>query len=330
MKKEVVFYLSHQHGDIISSTQYVRYIVDCMGDDFIFYYIHEKNPDALFIHEKVIHYNPEVPFHAVDMKLMQKFLAERDLFNNALWIDVWLGTLKGCKEVIDDNGIQRWIMPDENGKYILGKNDIFDNINWQQKICNQNIDIINEYFMLNFSNKKIPYPSYDDLIKKRNLNPKNKNQADKLINIIEKFNLCIFLANSNTESLQRENFSYEEFLLDIYSKYNNVAFIFSNKYKNIQKANVFYVEDFVDLPNLNEIDYMSKWFDILVTSASGPGFIIFNDDVFNDQNKTLIYVKRKIIGLYNDRGQCKYVETEDYTKKNILHIIETNIEEKLK
>ena len=75
---------------------------------------------------------------------------------------------------------------------------------------------------------------------------------------------------------------------------------------------------------------MSKYFNILVTSMSGPGFAIFNEDVFNDNKKTLIYVKRKIIGLYNDKGLCKYIETENYSKENILDIIISNIEEKLK
>ena len=39
MKQEVVFYLAHQNGDIISSKQYVRYIIDQLGDNFDFYYL---------------------------------------------------------------------------------------------------------------------------------------------------------------------------------------------------------------------------------------------------------------------------------------------------
>jgi hypothetical protein len=330
MSNEVVFYLSHQNGDIISSVQYVRYIVDHMGDNFNFFYIHGKDPESVFIHEKVKHFHPGMHFHSLDMNIMKNFLSKNNVFTEAIWVDVWLGTLNGCREVLDDNGVQRWIMPNIDGSYVLGDNDIFDNIEWQRKICNQNINIINNYFILNFSNKKIPYPTYTDLVKKRNKNPRKKTEADRLINDIEKYSVKIFIANSNTESLQRENFSYEDYLIDIYDKYSDVAFVFSNNYKNIEKKNVFYIDKYINFPNLNEIDYMSKYFDILVTSSSGPGFMIFNDDVFNNYKKTLIYVKRKIIGLYNDRGHCKYVETENYSKENIVHIIVSNIEEKLK
>jgi len=45
--------------------------------------------------------------------------------------------------------------------------------------------------------------------------------------------------------------------------------------------------------------------------------------------KTLIYFKRKIIGLYYADGLCKYVESENYERDNIVNIIEENMKEKL-
>jgi len=329
MKQEVVFYLAHQHGDIISSKQYVRYIIDQLGDNFDFYYIHEKNPESIFIHEKVTIVSPQFYFHAFSMTSMIKYMKSAGKFKNAIWVDVWLGTLNGCREVGDENGVQRWIMPDENGQYILGKNDIFDNVYWQQKICNQNIDFINQYFLMNFSSKKIKYPQLEDVINKGTSNPKKKNEADLLISNLDKFKLKVFIANSHTESLQRPNFFYEEYLENLFDEYVDVAFILSNNYKNVTKDNVFYVDNFVSIPNLNEIEYLSSFMDILVTSMSGPGFPILNSNVFNDPSKTLIYFKRKIIGLYYAGGLCKYVESENYERDNIVNIIEENMKEKL-
>jgi hypothetical protein len=68
---------------------------------------------------------------------------------------------------------------------------------------------------------------------------------------------------------------------------------------------------------------------ILVTSLSGPGMMFMNSNVFNDPQKTLIYFKTKIIGLYYDKGLCKYVESENYEQENIVNIIEENLKEKL-
>ena len=38
MKREIVFYLAHQFGDILGSKQLVRYIVDKLGNSFDFYF----------------------------------------------------------------------------------------------------------------------------------------------------------------------------------------------------------------------------------------------------------------------------------------------------
>ena len=146
---------------------------------------------------------------------------------------------------------------------------------------------------------------------------------------LNNFKLKILIANSHTESGQRPNFFYEEYLENLYDKYVDVAFILTNNYKNVLNNNVFYIDNFISLPNLNEIEYLSSYMDILVTSMSGPGFSMLNSNVFNDPNKTVIYFKKKIIGLYYADGLCKYVESENYERDNIVNIIEENMKEKL-
>jgi len=330
MKQEVVFYLAHQHGDIISSKQYVRYIIDQLGDGYDFYYIHEKNPESIFIHEKVTVINCPIYIHDIPMDLIQNYYRSLDKFSNAIWLDAWVGSLNGCKRIVDSNGYLRFVVPDKEGNYDLDKSTIFDNVYWQQKICNQNIDLINQYFFLmNFSFKIIKYPQLEDVINKGNSNPKKKVEADCLISKINNFKLKIFIANSHTESIQRPNFFYEEYLENLFDKYVDVAFVLSNNYKNVLKNNVFYVDNYVPIPNLNEIEYLSSFMNILVTSASGPGMIVLNTNVFNDPSKTLIYFKQKIMGLYYPDGLCKYVESENYERENIVNIIEENLKEKL-
>jgi hypothetical protein len=83
------------------------------------------------------------------------------------------------------------------------------------------------------------------------------------------------------------------------------------------------------MPNLNEIEYLSAFCDVIVTSLSGPGCMIINNKVMNDSTKTLIYVCRKIIGLIYDKGECEYIQTENYDIQNIKSIIDTTIRKKL-
>ena len=331
MKKEIVFYLAHQFGDILGSKQLVRYIVEQLGNSYEFYYIHRHHPDSVNFHEKVKVINLPFNIHFIPMYQVEQNLKSQGQFKDALFLNLWVGNLKGSREFFDNNGQQYYIVPDVFGNYKFSPDThINGDIIWQSKISNQIIDEINDYLVSLFSTKTLKYPTINDLITKWNSDYLKKDDAENLLSDCSKYKLKVLICNSDTKSGQRENFSYENYLRDTISKYKDVSFIFTNKLENIESDNVFYLDNYVSAPNLEAVEYISAFMDILTSSMSGPGQSVLNDRVLFDNTKTLIYIKKKLIGCYYDQGNCKTIQSDDFSKENIVKIISENIEEKLK
>ena len=88
MKREIVFYLAHQFGDILGSKQLVRYIVDKLGNSFDFYFIHRHNPDAVNFHERVKVVNLPYNIHFLPMYQVEQNLKSQGLFKDALFLNI--------------------------------------------------------------------------------------------------------------------------------------------------------------------------------------------------------------------------------------------------
>ena len=325
---EIVFYNQHQNGDIILSRQGVRWIIDHSPKNMNFIYIHNKNPESVYVHDRIQHVKPSMNIHCVDIDRAEHFFKQNGANPEALWVSTWLGSIKGTRAVIDSDGRERYLLPNSKGQYIIGEcYESWDNLETQMMLCKQSVDQINSFLSLNFVNFKIPYPEEKDLLIKWNSNPPKLDQVKELLD--NNFKLRLLICNSDTISQQRPNFVYEEFLAETVKENSNVAFYFTDKKVDLQLPNVFYINDVVSIPNLNEIEYLSAFCDVIVTSLSGPGCMIINDKVMSDPNKTLIYICRKIIGLIYDKGQCEYVQTENYDIQNIKSIIGDTIRKKL-
>jgi hypothetical protein len=329
---QVVFYNAHQNGDVILSRQGVRWIVDHLGPNHEYFFIHNKNPESLFFHERIKVISLPFNFHGCLMPQMQHYFKQQNQFQNALWIDTWIGSMEPSKYVLDHNDNDRWIqlMPDENGNYILGKCvEVWDNTDWQEMFWKKNVDKVNEYLRFEFTTKTLPYPTREDIIPKWQGHAPRKQTVDDILAKNSSYKISILICNSDTQSGQRENFSYEKILENLIEEKKDVMFYFTDNKENFKFDNVTYINDLMNFPNLNEIEYISKYMDLLVTSMSGPGCMVLNNEVFNDESKTMIYFTRNVIGLYHKHGNCKYVQTEDWSAENIFETIKVNLEEKL-
>jgi len=330
---QVVFYNAHQNGDVILSRQGVRWIVDHLGPNHEYFFIHNKNPESLFFHENIKVISLPFNFHGCLMPQMQHFFKQQNQYTDALWIDTWIGSMEPSRYVLDHNDNDRWIqlMPDENGQYILGKCvEVWDNTDWQEMFWKKNVDKVNERLMFELTTKKVPYPTRNDVIPKWQGTAPRKNSIDEILEKNNSKKLSLLICNSDTQSGQRENFSYEKILENLIAEHRDVAFYFTDNKEQFSYENVIYLNDIVNFPNLNEVEYISNFMDILVTSMSGPGCMVLNDKVFQDDAKTLIYFTRDVIGLYHKHGDCKYVQTENWEPDNIHKVIKQSIEEKLK
>jgi hypothetical protein len=255
------------------------------------------------------------------MQVVENFLKNQGILKDSLWVSTWCGTIDGMKLLheVDDGVVnERYLLPHYSGKYEIGLNeDLILNFKCEAILWKQNIDQINQHFNLNFCTKKIPYPSEDDLVVRWNDKPKN---IDLVSKIIDKNKMNILVCNGQTLSLQRKNFYYEDYIEEIIVKNPDINFYFTENF-SLNYDNVININNFIPIPNLNEIEYLSKFCNIIITSHSGPGAAVINSEVVNDKNKTLIYICRKRLGLIYNNLKCKHYQTEDFSKNNITSII---------
>ena len=71
--KKIIFYNAHQHGDLLLSRQGVRWIIDHLGDGYEYYYLHNKNPESVFIHKKIEFINLDMNIHSDPMHVYIKY-----------------------------------------------------------------------------------------------------------------------------------------------------------------------------------------------------------------------------------------------------------------
>jgi hypothetical protein len=324
----VVFYNEHQHGDIILSKQNVRWIIDHSPKNMNFFYLHNRNPKSVFIHEKIKTVKASFDLHSSPTPNLEKLFKNKGYFVESLWVSTWLGSIYNVRPMIDEKGWQKYLFPDQNLNYNLGINkELWDSVDSQLILCKQNIDLINNFITLNFSSFKIPYPNLsEDMLIKWNENRSNTQAVDEILDF--NYRIKILICNGDVASNQRINFDYGKYLEKLVDKYNKVLFYFTQNV-SLERKNVININNYLKLPNLNEIEYLSKFCSIIVTSLSGPGCAVINDAVVKDQSKTLIYVCRKCIGIVYEKSLCKILQTEDFSYESINEIIENAILEKI-
>ena len=331
MNKTIVFYNSHQNGDLIHCRQGVRWIIDHLDDSFKFFFVHNKNPEAVFFHEKVTVVKPQTDFHAYPMQPIKEYCGNQDpLLKDAFWINTWVGSLDGARDFVLSDHSYVILLPDANGAFSRNSEQIQDTLSFQKRLYTQRINALNEYFAENFSTRVVPLPLEKDLVCVWNSNPKNKILVDNLVDKNSKFDISVLICNGNTVSSQRENFIYEDIIKQYVIDNQNICFYFTSKISEIDSPNVFYIDDYFSIPNLNEIEYLMKFCDIIATSQSGPGCLAFNNSIVNDESKTLIILCVDSLQTYFDGGKCEYVRSDDFDDLNIVKLIAENVAKKIK
>ncbi len=324
MKKSIVFVNTHGYGDILHSRQGVRWIVENLGDQFNYFYIHAMNKDVCFIHENVRVIS--LPRNLFACSLQQtKNIVKSPYFEDALWIDVWAASFEKMK-AIPDCGHK---LPDENGEYHKGCEEVQDTTKWQVKLYEEKIKDINNFLIENLSTKKLSVPEHTEFVCKWNDNPKYKFFADKFVRDTSNYKFRIMICNGNTTSNQRRNFIFEDILSSYIKSNPEVCFIFTSKLSEINSDNVYYIDDLFPIPNLDEIEYLMNFCKIIVTSQSGPGCLAFNSAVVYDESKTIILFCQDIVEWYFSDGCCEYIRTSNFDDENVFNLLKSNIDRKI-
>lgn len=316
--KKIVFYNSHQHGDLFLSKSIVDYFKNELGKKYEYYYLHNKNSKSLDFGDDVKILSLSINFHGWPSDFAVDILKKEFGTNNFYIINTWIGSIEGVKFKGYVESLKRYyfyFINDKNEEeelWITSKN---------QKILLE--QLIRQYQQnLNEQTFRV-FSDIDEmtLIPKYNHNLQDKFKVDQLVNLTSLFKKRIFICNGDTHSFQRENFEYKYILSEFIKENSNIAFIFSDFIENFNEQNVFYFSNFYDIPNLNQIEYFYAYCDAIISSFSGPGVVLNTDKVLLDSSKTIVFLMHDDHPLYTNDYKCKIIRSSNFEKNNIVNLL---------
>lgn len=186
--------------------------------------------------------------------------------------------------------------------------------------CKFIIDRMNEELHLN-----IPHPKEESDILPRSIkSPERKSEIEQFLNTIEKYRSKIFLCNSVTHSGQCSNFDVRNSIISLIGVKKDTAFIYTNNdHKLILEENEYCIDDIFPKSNLNQIEYLSQFCDVLVSRQSGPGCVIQTYENMHDPNKVYISLTSydENAAFYYKGGACRYDRTTDHSPESISALL---------
>lgn len=314
MKRKVFFYNHHQHGDLVLTRGIVNWIVNNFPSDAEFYYSSRKNPDSVYFNDrvKVIGtdniFTSDHPKDYIERVLFEKYdLSDEKNIEDFIFLNLWIGSsfsfINKRNRIIGANGF-----PVD-----------FD----AESIFEHCIELV---YSLRLNGLNLPYPrSIEDIIPKSNFNPKQKNNVDSFLNDIRSFKIKVLVCNGLVESAQSDNFSFKNHMIKLVDEFKDVAFIYTDNDGEFS-LNEFCVNNYCELPNLNEIDYLSTYCDILITRRSGPGEIIQTYQNFFNKNKSILsFTYNEINDFIFKGGRARLEWSNDFSKESLCNTIKKHI-----
>lgn len=318
--KKIVFFNGHQHGDIANSRGVVNYIVEKLGDGFEYFFLHQKNQDAVQFNNKVKVFSQsrgtELPFPILgDIKPSHVFRLHYTI-DDILYLNLWIGCSPFFKSTVRHEGIGIT----------------------RKSLQQQTIECID--FIKENTDISIEYPSEFDVLPIRIETERNQELISEFVSkTIGNYRKRIFIPNGNVESGQTPQFNFGDEIRTLMLDNPDVAFIFTAKNFNKETDNVFFIDDYFPVPNLKDMDVISKWCDVLITRASGPGCVVSTKQNYFDTSKTFISftlnpaMAFEALSSYEEVDQKKWgnentakmIWSNDFSPENLCEVIGSSI-----
>lgn len=232
-----------------------------------------------------------------------------------------------------------------NQTYYKINQDVYINIHFIRTDSNYLIIKDNEWFKYN-SLLDAYYEYYSFIYNKLSINLDNKNNyiptinyskfeienIDKFIQQNDKFKLlfCNGKVLSGQSKLTLDNIFY---IIDKLSDmHKNIDFILTEKI-DIIKENILFTDDIINcqLPDLNEISYLSTFCNIILGRTSGPYCFTLTKDNLNDSEKTHISISSNFItSFYTEFSKSDRILITDNDNDKIINSINDEINKKYK
>ena len=292
---KINFYNTHSYGDIVFTRPIANWIAEHIAGEHQVYYYHIKTLNSIPFHPKVRErkYNISIDMAVNGIFGEDKFIKHFKIHKNELYINAMMYASKAFVEKNNGDVFCPRYMNTESLK--LKADEIVSEIN---KILNTNI----------------PYPNEIDLLPKRTTESKNKTLIDIAFSN-KKYRKNIFVCNGDPLSEQSLNINLVEEMSDLINNNTDCLFVFTEKKNNPSYSNALYFDELFPENTIGDIEYASKYFDILIGRSSGPSHTYFNYENCYTEPKTIVELTVEIErAFFHMKGNATYVHSSDFGK----------------
>lgn len=296
---KISFYNEHSYGDIIFTRGIVNWIADHIPSGHPLFYYHTKESKSVPMHKKILEmkYNIGVDMKLYGLNSLKRTIRQCDIVGGEMFINM----IVYCSPSV----IQR-----NNGDIFCPK---FMNTDTVKLKADEIITFINKHLRLD-----IPLPEAVDLLPQRTESCKNKLEIDNFFSY-NNFPKTFLICNGDTLSGQAVNFNLVEIMHSFIKENPEILFIFTEKKQVEPLDNQVFVNDFCNSNTIGDIEYMSKYADVLIGRSSGPSHTFFNKENCFDSNKSIIELTNDIDrAFFFKAGNAKYFWSDGETKEVLL------------
>jgi len=299
---KINFYNIHSYGDIVFTRPIANWIAEHIPSEHQVYYYHMKNLNSIPFHTKVRErkYNMSIDMAINGLFGDERFIKHFKVYKNELYINAMMyASAAFVKKNNGDVFCPRY-MNTESLK--LKADEIVTEINKVLKTS-------------------IPYPEELNLLPVRANVSKSKTLIDIAFSNL-KYRKNILTCNGDTLSEQSLNINLVEELSDLINTNNDCLFVFTEKKNNPSYSNVLYFDELFPENTIGDIEYASKYFDILVGRSSGPSHTYFNYENCYTEPKTIVELTLEIErAFFHMKGNATYVHSKDFEKNKFSETI---------
>lgn len=301
---KIIFYNTHSYGDIIFTRGIVNWIASHLPVEHNIFYYHTKDLRSIPMHKRVIEMKYTIN---IDIKLY-------GILNNDISIKHYI--------IKNDEILVNTMMYASKAFNIRNNNDIFCPKHMNTESVKLKADEIIDFLNIALRTN-IPYPNELDLLPNRTNDSKNKNLLDKKLSTLDYKNK-VLICNGDTFSGQSNNVNLYDMFLPLIQKRNDVLYLFTERKNSDVLQNVIYINKLCENNTIGDIEYLSKYANIIIGRSSGPSHACFNkENCYIDAKKIVELTTDYDRAFFHKKGNAEYFWSDDFSQTELCNLLES-------
>jgi hypothetical protein len=300
---KIIFYNTHSYGDIIFTRGIVNWIASHLPSEHNIFYYHTKDLRSIPMHKRIIEMKYTI---SIDMKLygvlrndvsIKHFIVKND--------EILINTMMYASKAFNKRNNYDIFCPKHmNTESVKLKAD-------------EIVDFINSVLKTT-----IPYPDELDLLPNRTNSCKNKNLIDEKLSTLN-HSTKILICNGETHSGQSNNVDLYEMFLPVIEIRDDILFLFTEK-KNNSLENVIFIDEICEKNTIGDIEYLSKFTNLIIGRSSGPSHACFNkENCYEDAKKIVELTTDYDRAFFHKKGNAEYFWSDDFSQTGLCNLLES-------